>query len=245
MNKIKESDPGIRLNKYLSDAGVCSRREADRLAGRGRITVDGITAQPGARVQEGQIVCVDGKPVGGIPEKVVIALNKPRGIVCTTDRRREKDNIIDFMQYPERIYPIGRLDKGSEGLIFLTNDGSLVNQILKGSMYHEKEYVVTVEKPITEAFLKGMASGVEIPDGRTRPCKVKKISEKTFSIILTQGMNRQIRYMCRHFDYHVRRLKRIRIMNITLGDLQTGKWRYLTDEELAEMKELFGKEVRQ
>ena len=244
MNKTNQLTPGVRLNKYLSDAGVCSRREADRLAEHGRITVDGIPAQPGTRVQEGQIVCVDGKPVGGPSQKVVIALNKPRGIVCTTDRVREKDNIVDFMKYPERIYPVGRLDKDSEGLILLTNDGSLVNQILKGSMYHEKEYIVTVEKPVTEAFLKGMASGVEIPDGKTRPCKVKKISEKTFSIILTQGMNRQIRYMCRHFDYHVQRLKRVRIMNIRLGDLQIGKWRYLTDQELAQMKEMFGKDVR-
>lgn len=244
MSKTNQLTPGVRLNKYLSDAGVCSRREADRLAEHGRITVDGIPAQPGTRVQEGQIVCVDGKPVGGPSQKVVIALNKPRGIVCTTDRVREKDNIVDFMKYPERIYPVGRLDKDSEGLILLTNDGSLVNQILKGSMYHEKEYIVTVEKPVTEAFLKGMASGVEIPDGKTRPCKVKKISEKTFSIILTQGMNRQIRYMCRHFDYHVQRLKRVRIMNIRLGDLQIGKWRYLTDQELAQMKEMFGKDVR-
>ncbi len=244
MEKTNVQDSGIRLNKYLSDAGVCSRREADRLAENGRITVDGITAQPGTKVMPGQIVCVDGKAVGGPPEKVLIALNKPRGIVCTTDRVREKDNIVDFLKYPERIYPVGRLDKDSEGLILLTNDGSLVNHILKGSMYHEKEYIVTVEKPLTEAFLKGMAAGVEIPDGKTRPCKVKKISERTFSIILTQGMNRQIRYMCRHFDYHVRRLKRIRIMNITLGDLQTGKWRYVTPEELEKMREMFGKEVR-
>lgn len=245
MEKRITQDSGIRLNKYLSDAGVCSRREADRLAEHGRITVDGIPAQPGTRVKPGQLVRVDGKTVGDRPEKVVIALYKPRGIVCTTDRAREKDNIIDFMKYPERIYPVGRLDKDSEGLILLTNDGSLVNQILKGSLYHEKEYIVTVEKPVTEAFLKGMAAGVEIPDGMTRPCTVKKISERTFSIILTQGMNRQIRYMCRHFDYHVRRLKRIRIMNITLGDLQTGKWRYVTPEELAKMKEMFGKDVRQ
>lgn len=243
MENTNAQDSGIRLNKYLSDAGVCSRREADRLAEAGRITVDGIPAQPGTKVMPGQLVCVDGKAVGGRPEKVVIALNKPRGIVCTTDRAREKDNIVDFMKYPERIYPVGRLDKDSEGLILLTNDGSLVNQILKGSMYHEKEYIVTVEKPVTDAFLKGMAAGVEIPDGKTRPCKVKKISERTFSIILTQGMNRQIRYMCRHFDYHVRRLKRIRIMNITLGDLQTGKWRYVTPEELAKMREMFGKDV--
>ncbi len=244
MEKKSETESGTRLNKYLSDLGVCSRREADRLSEQGRITVDGIAAVPGTRVKKGQEVCVDGKPVGERPDKVVIALYKPRGIVCTTDRVREKDNIIDFLKYPERIYPIGRLDKESEGLILLTNDGSLVNHILKGSSYHEKEYIVTVDKPVTEAFLKGMAGGVDIPDGRTRPCQVSKISERTFSIILTQGMNRQIRYMCRHFNYRVLRLKRIRIMNITLGDLRTGKWRYLTGEELAQMKKMFGKEVR-
>lgn len=244
MDKTNVQDSGVRLNKYLSDAGVCSRREADRLAESGRITVDGLPALPGTRVRPGQLVCVDGKAVSSRPEKVVIALYKPRGIVCTTDRVREKDNIVDFMKYPERIYPVGRLDKDSEGLILLTNDGSLVNHILKGSMYHEKEYIVTVEKPITEAFLRGMAAGVEIPDGKTRPCKVNQINDRTFSIILTQGMNRQIRYMCRAFDYHVRRLKRVRIMNITLGDLKTGKWRYVTAEELEQMKEMFRKDVR-
>lgn len=243
MTEVKEDGRGIRLNKYLSDAGVCSRREADRLAEQGRITLDGQTALPGSRVLTGQIVKVDGKEVTAGKEKVLIALHKPRGIVCTTDRVRERNNIIDFMQYPERIYPVGRLDKESEGLILMTNDGSIVNRILKGSTYHEKEYIVTVNRPITPAFLKGMSSGVEIPSGRTRPCKVRQIDEHTFSIILTQGLNRQIRYMCRHFDYHVRRLVRVRIMNIELGDLPCGKWRQVSGKELAQMKALLGKDI--
>lgn len=242
MADLHEEDRGVRLNKYLSDAGFCSRREADRLAEGGRITVDGQQALPGSRVKDGQVVRVDGKEVTAGTKKVLLALHKPRGIVCTTDRVREKDNIIDFMQYPERIYPVGRLDKESEGLILLTNDGSIVNHILKGSAYHEKEYIVTVDRRITPAFLKGMASGVEIPAGRTRPCTVRQMDDHTFSIILTQGLNRQIRYMCRHFDYHVRRLVRIRIMNIELKDLPAGKWRHVTDKELARMNELLGKD---
>ena len=242
MDKTNVQDSGVRLNKYLSDAGVCSRREADRLAESGRITVDGLPALPGTRVRPGQLVCVDGKAVSSRPEKVVIALYKPRGIVCTTDRVREKDNIVDFMKYPERIYPVGRLDKDSEGLILLTNDGSLVNHILKGSMYHEKEYIVTVDRPVTQSFLTGMRQGVLLKElGRTtRPCRVRKIDDHRFDIILTEGMNRQIRRMCSAFGYEVTSLKRIRIMNILLGDLAVGESRELTQDEIRGIKALTG-----
>ena len=231
-NRTGKDTTGVRVNRYLSEAGVCSRRQADALIAAGKVTIDGEIAVQGQRVSAGQLVCLNGKPVQKQPERVLIALNKPRGIVCTTDQIREKNNIIDFMHYPVRIYPVGRLDKDSEGLILLTNDGSLVNHILKSSMYHEKEYVVRVEKPVNAAFLKGMAGGVPLEEGVTRPCKVRKTGEKEFTIILTQGWNRQIRRMCRHFGYHVRTLKRVRIMNIVLGDLKTGAWRYVTQEEL-------------
>ena len=234
-----DSALGMRLNKYLSDAGYCSRREADRLVEAGKVLINGLPAVMGQKVMEGDRVEIDGQVISRNDRLILLAFNKPKGIVCTTDRVREKNNIIDYIGYPERIYPIGRLDKDSEGLILLTNDGSLVNHILKASQYHEKEYVVRVEKPVTEEFLAGMASGVPILDTVTRPCKVRRLNDYTFSIVLTQGLNRQIRYMCRYFDYHVRHLKRVRIMNIQLGSLEKGKYREVTASELANLKQAF------
>lgn len=236
---INQTKAGIRLNRYLSDAGYCSRREADRLIEAGRVKVDGQVAGLGSRVMPGQRVEVGNEQLNPHDKTVLIALNKPRGIVCTTDRRREKDNIVDFVNYPLRIYPVGRLDKDSEGLILLTNDGEIVNHILKASQYHEKEYIVRVQKRITEDFLQGMAAGVPILDTVTRPCQVKKIDDYSFSIIITQGLNRQIRRMCEYFGYRVTRLKRVRIMNIRLGNLKTGQWRDVTAKELAELKRQF------
>ena len=234
-----EDKSDVRLNRFLSDAGFCSRREADRLIEAGRVTVDGTKAELGTRVRPGQVVKVGSKVVRQNDRMVLIAFNKPRGIVCTTDRVREKNNIIDYIHYPERIYPIGRLDKDSEGLILLTNDGTIVNHILKASQYHEKEYIVRVNKKITDEFIQGMSKGVPILDTVTRPCTLRRIDDYTFSIILTQGLNRQIRYMCRHFDYHVTKLKRVRIMNIRLGSLPVGKWRDVTAEELEQLKRQF------
>lgn len=229
----------IRLNRFLSDAGFCSRREADRLIAAGKVFVDGKAAELGTRVTAAQRVEVNGKLINQNDHLILIALNKPRGIVCTSDQVREKNNIIDFIHYPERIYPIGRLDKESEGLILLTNDGSIVNHILKASSYHEKEYIVRVNKKINNDFLMGMSNGVPILDTVTRPCVVRKKDDYTFSIILTQGLNRQIRHMCEYFDYRVVRLKRIRIMNIRLGSLKIGQWRNITAGELEELKQQF------
>ena len=228
-----------RINKLLSDAGVCSRRQADRLIEQGKVLIDGRPACAGQRVKPGQKVLVDGKPVSRQEKLVLIALNKPRGIVCTTDRKREKNNIVDFVHYPTRIYPVGRLDKESEGLILLTNDGSLVNRIMKASSGHEKEYQVRVDKPLTDEFIRRMSSGVPILDTVTRPCRVKKTGRSTFSIILTQGLNRQIRRMCEYLGYHVEELKRVRIMNIELGHLKTGQWRRVTGEEIMGLKAAF------
>ncbi|MCR5738022.1 MAG: 23S rRNA pseudouridine(2604) synthase RluF [Eubacterium sp.] len=220
----------IRINKYLSDAGVCSRREADRLVEQGKIIVNGEPAVMGQKVRITDEIIVNGKAVEREEERILIALNKPVGIECTTDASNP-DNIIDFIGYPKRIYPIGRLDKNSQGLILLTNDGSLVNKILKASNYHEKEYVVTVDKPITPEFVKKMSQGVEILDQMTRPCKVAQVSKHTFHIVLTQGLNRQIRRMCETLGYRVQKLKRIRIMNIELGNLPKGSYRDVTDQE--------------
>ncbi len=238
---IEESqeDDSIRINKYLSDAGVCSRREADRFIQSGEVTVDGVTATIGTKVSKGQKVVFCGKPIKKDEQLVLIAFHKPQGIVCTTDKR-EKDNIIDFIQYGKRIYPIGRLDKDSEGLILLTNDGNIVNKILRAGNNHEKEYIVTLNKPITSEFLKGMAAGVPILDTVTRPCSIKALDKFTFQIILTQGLNRQIRRMCEYFDYKVLTLKRIRIMNINLGYLQLGGYRNVTEKEIEGLKELMG-----
>ena len=224
----------MRLNRYLSDAGICSRRQADRYLEEGRITVDGVPAVLGQKIRPGQDISLDDQPVHVQTRKVVLAFNKPRGIVCTTEKR-EKDNIIDYLDYPIRVYPVGRLDKDSEGLILLTNDGDLMNEVLKARNYHEKEYLVEVNRPVTNPFMKAMSEGVEILDTKTRPCKVIKTGLKSFKIILTQGLNRQIRRMCEALDYRVVSLKRVRVMNIELGDLPTGEYREITGEERYEL----------
>ena len=227
-----------RINKYLSEVGYCSRRAADKLIEQNRVTINDKIPELGTKVKEGDTVKVDGELITASKEKpVYLAFNKPVGIVCTTDTRVEKDNIIDFINYPTRIFPIGRLDKPSEGLIFLTNDGDIVNKILRARNNHEKEYLVTVNKAITADFIKKMQNGVPILDTVTRKCEVEKIGEKQFKIILTQGLNRQIRRMCEHLDYRVRKLKRIRIMNVHL-DLPVGTWRDLTPSELKEINRL-------
>jgi 23S rRNA pseudouridine2604 synthase len=227
-----------RINKYLSEAGYCSRRDADKLIEDGRVTINGEVPLMGTKIVEGDVVKVDGKSVVKKDEKAVyLVLNKPRGIVCTTDTRVEKDNIIDFLNYPKRIFPIGRLDKASEGLILLTNDGDIVNKILRARNNHEKEYIVQVNKPIDKDFVKKMSQGVPILDTVTRPCKVEQLSRVRFKIILTQGLNRQIRRMCEYLGYHVQQLKRVRIMNIHL-DLPNGKFREMTKEEFRELNNL-------
>ena len=232
-----EESEEIRINKFLSEAGVCSRREADRFIEEGKVQIDGVKAEMGSKVGKDSIVTFMGKPMKKEEKLVLIAFNKPEGIVCTTDNR-EPDNIIEFIGYGMRIYPIGRLDKDSEGLILLTNDGNIVNKILRAENYHEKEYIVTVNKEITQDFLKGMSKGVPILDTVTKPCEVSAVDRFTFRIILTQGLNRQIRRMCEHFDYHVTNLSRIRIMNINLGRLKTGNWRNVTEKEIEEMNRL-------
>lgn len=226
---------GMRINKYLAGSGFCSRREADRLIAGGAVTIDGAEAKLGARVQEGQIVCVNGQPITQNQELLYIAFYKPRGIICTTDLRWQ-NNIIDYLSFDQRIFPVGRLDKDSEGLIFLTNDGQIVNKILKSRNFHEKEYRVTVDKPITDEFLNRMSQGVPILNTITRPCQIWAESQFVFRIILTQGLNRQIRRMCETCGYSVRKLVRIRIMHITLDQLKPGQWRPFTDEECAKLK---------
>ncbi|WP_289063122.1 23S rRNA pseudouridine(2604) synthase RluF [uncultured Zobellia sp.] len=227
-----------RINKYLSEVGYCSRRAADKLIDQGRVTINGKVPEMGTKITEGDEVRVDGKLISEPQEKpVYIVFNKPIGIVCTTDTRVEKDNIIDYINYPKRIFPIGRLDKPSEGLIFLTNDGDIVNKILRARNHHEKEYLVTVDRAITSDFIERMQNGVPILDTVTRKCKVEQIGKYEFKIILTQGLNRQIRRMCEYLDYNVQRLKRIRIMNVKL-DVPVGKWRDLTDTELEEINRL-------
>mgnify|MGYP000718445491 FL=1 len=237
-NRIKEeflqkSEP-VRLNKYLSEAGVCSRREADRLIETGRVTVDGQRAQTGMRIVPGQVVKVGNKVVSKQDEMIVLAVNKPRGIVCT-EERRERDSIVRFLNYPVRVTYIGRLDKDSHGLLLMTNNGDIINKMMRAANKHEKEYKVTVDKEITEDFLKKMAAGVPILDTVTRPCTVKKIGKYTFYIILTQGLNRQIRRMCEALGYEVKDLLRVRVMNITLDGLKDGQYRKLTDQELNEL----------
>ena len=227
-----------RINKYLSEVGYCSRRAADKLIDQGRVTINGIIPEMGTKIIPGDEIRVDGELISPPAEKpVYLAFNKPVGIVCTTDTRVEKDNIIDFINYPKRIFPIGRLDKPSEGLILLTNDGDIVNKILRARNHHEKEYLVTVDKPITSEFLNKMRNGVPILDTVTRKCQVEEIGKYQFRIILTQGLNRQIRRMCEYLGYNVKKLKRIRIMNVTL-DMPVGKWRDLTKEELTEINRL-------
>lgn len=235
--KTREQIAEMRLNKFLSDAGVCSRREADTLIKKGLVLVDGQTAVMGMRISPEQEIVVNGMPVVREEEFILLAVNKPIGVVCTTAVREKEENIVDLIHYPKRVYPIGRLDKSSEGLILMTNKGEIVNQILKGSNYHEKEYVVSVNKPITEEFLETMRSGVPILDTVTRPCTVKQIGEKRFTIILTQGLNRQIRRMCEYCGYRVQKLKRVRVMNIQLGNLKSGEYRRVSKKEWNVLKE--------
>ena len=234
---MSESQP-IRINKYLSEIGYCSRRAADKLIDQNRVTINGKVPEMGTKIVSSDRVCVDGKPVKNENESFVyLAFNKPIGIVCTTDTRVEKDNIIDFINYPKRIFPIGRLDKPSQGLILLTNDGDIVNKILRARNNHEKEYLVTVDKPISKDFVQKMSEGVPILDTITRACVVEQISRFEFKIILTQGLNRQIRRMCEYLNYNVTNLKRVRIMNINL-DLPVGKHRNLSYKELKDLNDL-------
>ncbi len=229
---------GKRINKYLSEIGYCSRRAADKLIEAGRVTINGEVPPVGTKILPDDVVKVDGKPVSEPKEEhVYIALNKPVGIVCTTDQKREKNNIVDFINHPKRIFPIGRLDKPSEGLILLTSDGDIVNKILRARNNHEKEYIVEVNKPINARFVKRMSNGIPILGTVTRKCVVEQLGPKRFRIVLTQGLNRQIRRMCEYLSYKVTKLQRVRIMNITL-DLPVGKWRNLSKDELKTLQGL-------
>ena len=230
-----------RINKYLSEAGFCSRRAADKLLEQGKITINGKVPELGTKVEPGDEVRVEGKLVkNGQEELVYIAFHKPVGVVCTTDQKREKDNIIDYIGYPTRIFPIGRLDKLSEGLIFLTNDGDIVNKILRAKNQHEKEYLVTVDKLIDDTFIRDMSKGVPILETVTNPCFVEQTGRRQFRIILTQGLNRQIRRMCEYLGYQVSKLQRVRIMNMHL-DMPEGTWRDFRPEELAELNRMLEK----
>ncbi len=225
---------GIRLNKYIASSGICSRREADRLIESGKVKVNGLTADLGTRVKDGDSVEVDGKKITPEDDMIYIAFNKPLGITCTTDTR-DPSNIIDYINFKERIFPIGRLDKNSSGLILLTNNGDIVNKLLRSENGHEKEYVVTLDRPYDKAFIKTMSTGVPVLGRMTLPAEVFPVNAKTFRIILRQGMNRQIRRMCEYLGYKVTKLKRIRFINIELGGLELGKWRYLTADEKKEL----------
>ena len=234
----------VRINKYLSEIGYCSRRAADQLIQEGRVTVNNCIPEIGTKIQPSDIVCVDGIQVKqNSKSRVLIAFHKPAGIVCTTDQKREPNNVIDFINFPSRIFPIGRLDKPSTGLLLLTDDGDIVNKILRSRNNHEKEYVVTVDKAITRNFLNKMGQGVPILDTITKPCKLSVIDDRTFQIILTQGLNRQIRRMCEYFGYNVLELKRIRIMNIQL-DIPEGNWRELTIEETKSLENLIESSIK-
>ena len=228
----------VRINKYLSEAGVCSRREADRQIEAGRVAINGRPAVAGDKVSPSDVVMYEGKLVSKEEEAILLAVNKPAGIVCTSEKR-EKDNIVDYINYPKRIYPIGRLDKTSHGLLLMTNQGELVNKMMRSGNYHEKEYIVKVNKDVTDEFLHGMAKGVYLEELQktTRPCLVEKVGRRVFRIILTQGLNRQIRRMCESFQYRVMDLKRVRIMNIRLGDLKEGEYRKVTREEWRKLQE--------
>jgi 23S rRNA pseudouridine2604 synthase len=240
-----ESNEGTRINKYLSEVGYCSRRASDKLIDEGRVRINGAVTEKGSKVLPSDIVSVDGKTISEPKEDFIyLAFNKPVGIVCTTDTIREKNNIIDFINYPKRIFPIGRLDKPSQGLIFLTNDGDIVNKILRARNNHEKEYEVTVNKPITREFVKKMSEGIPILGTITRRCYVRQNSTHTFTIVLTQGLNRQIRRMCEFLDYQVTKLKRVRIMNIKL-DVPLGKWRYLNEDEILVINSMVENSVKQ
>ena len=222
---------GKRLNKYIADSGYCSRREADRLISEGRVRLDGRVGALGDRVQPGMAVTVDGKPLTGEGEKVYLLLNKPRGIVCTADPR-EPMNVVDYLGYPLRVFPVGRLDKDSEGLLLLTSDGEIVNRMLRAAGGHEKEYEVQVDRPVTPDFVRRMSEGVPILDTVTLPCRVRRTGERSFNIVLVQGLNRQIRRMCEALGFNVTHLRRVRIMNLRLGRLQPGQWRAVTEDEL-------------
>jgi len=233
-----EEQQSTRINKYLSEVGYCSRRAADKLIEEGKVTINGIVPEMGTKIVQGDEVRVNGKLISESIEKpVYIAFNKPVGVVCTTDTKVERNNIVEYINYPKRIFPIGRLDKASEGLIFMTNDGDIVNKILRARNNKEKEYIVTVDRPISPDFLKRMSKGMPILETVTRECEVEQVSKFSFRIILTQGLNRQIRRMCEYLNYEVVKLKRVRIMNIKL-DTEIGQWRYLTDEEMTGLNEL-------
>lgn len=234
----RREDEPVRLNKYLSECGVCSRREADRLIGEGKVTVDGQKAVNGMKIHPGQDIQVEGRSIEREAEMVLLAFYKPVGVVCTTDRRWKDVTVEDVLKYPKRLFYVGRLDKDSEGLLLMTNDGEILNKIMRAGNHHEKEYEVTVNNPFGDDFLEGMAKGVPILDTVTRPCRVQRTGKNRFRIILTQGLNRQIRRMCQYFGYEVTRLVRLRVMNIQLGDLKAGKYREVTDEELQKLKEM-------
>lgn len=237
-----EEKDEIRINKFLSEAGVCSRREADRYIQEGKVKIDGELAQMGSKVTKENQITFCGKPIKKEEKLVLIAFNKPEGIVCTSDHG-EPDNVIDFINYGMRIYPIGRLDKDSEGLLLLTNDGNIVNKILRAENKHEKEYIVAVNKEITIEFIKKMSSGVPVLDTVTNYCDVKQIDKTTFRIILTQGLNRQIRRMCEYLGYKVIYLQRVRIMNIQLGRLKVGGWRNVTENEIEDLNKIIEKGI--
>ena len=229
------ADNSISLNKYISQTGICSRREADKWIDAGRVQLNGQVARKGNRVEPNDQVTIDGKPLKAKPKLIYIALHKPAGITCTTDLK-DKDNIIDFINHPKRIFPIGRLDKASTGLILLTNDGDIVNEVLREENEHEKVYIVTVDRQISQRFIDRMSNGIPILGTVTKKCKVRKIGKATFEIILTQGLNRQIRRMCEYLKYKVLSLKRIRVKNITLDGLAVGQWRDLTEKEVKGLK---------
>ena len=233
----KSNENSISLNKFISSTGICSRREADRWIAVGRVTLNGQSTKSGNRVFEGDEVRIDGKILQAKPKALYIAFNKPVGIVCTTDSK-EKDNIVNYINHKERLFHIGRLDKPSQGLIFMTNDGDIVNKILRAGNNHEKEYIVTVRQPITNRFIRKMGNGIPILDTITKKCLVEKLDDYRFRIILTQGLNRQIRRMCDYLGYEVKKLDRVRIMNVKLGDLKIGEWRELTTIELQEINEM-------
>ena len=237
MRENQTTETTVRLNKFLSEAGVCSRREADRLIENGKVTVDGKRAEMGMRVSPSQRGCVGKKEVRQKNEMVLLAVNKPVGIVCT-EEKKEKNNIIRFLNYPTRVTYIGRLDKDSEGLLLMTNNGDIINKMMRAGNQHEKEYKVTVNKPVTKEFIEKMAEGVPILDTVTRKCKVEMLGKYKFRIILTQGLNRQIRRMCEYLGYKVTRLERIRVMNITLGELKPGEYRKVTEAEIQKLYEL-------
>lgn len=229
----------IRINKYMSQCGYCSRREADRLVAEGSVLVNGVPAVMGQKVEPEDEITVEGEVLTAHEEELLIILNKPQGIVCTTSKK-DKNNVIDFLHFSKRIYPVGRLDKDSAGLLLLTNNGQLMDDILRGRNFHEKEYIVKVHRPITDSVLSAMEQGVPILDTMTRPCRIQRSSTDTFHIILTQGLNRQIRRMCEYFGYRVVTLKRVRIMNLELGDLPEGQWRFLSEKEIGTLKRLAG-----